>query len=219
MKETGTCCGGASRVHRVLAVVGEGFEEVELAMYTDLAGWTRLLGGMPAVEIVVGGFREVIRSKHGLRIMRDVSLDEAATRDWEALYIPGGWPDAGHEEIYREPVPSLIRRVHASGGVIATNCTGIFAVGEAGLLRGRRATTYVSPGGCGHCARNGERLAAYGAIHTDGPIVVDDRIFSDIGPAVGIPAALAFFKTFVGESGVARIERELRGADRASSHV
>ena len=212
-----TCCGKKHIAHRLLAVVGQGFEELELAVYTDLAGWTRLLDGMPRVEVSIGGFHEIIRSQHGLRIVRDVSVEDAASREWEGLIIPGGWPDGGYEEIYKEPVPSLIRRTHERGGIIATSCTGIFAVGEAGLLKERRATTYVSPGGCAHCTANHKRLASYGAIVTDEPVVADDRILSDVGPSVGVQGALELFRRLIGEGAVSRIQVELAGARRTAA--
>lgn len=205
------CCQSKPISHRLLAIVGQGFEELELAPYTDLAGWTRILQGMPGVSVSIGGFHEIIRSRHGLRIVRDLSIETAAAEDWDGLVIPGGWPGSGYEELYREPVLSLIRRVHQRGGLIATSCSGVFAVGEAGLLRGRRATTYVSPGGCSSCTTNGERLASYGAVVCEGPLVMDGRILSDIGPAVGLRGALELFRHFIGDEGVLRLQRELRG--------
>lgn len=210
------CCARNEIAHRLLAVVGQGFEELELAVYTDLAGWTRVLDGMPGVEVCIGGFHDVIQSRHGLRILRDMSLHDAAPQEWDGLIIPGGWPDSGYEEIYREPVLSLIRRIHGRGGTIATSCTGIFAVGEAGLLKERRATTYVSPGGCALCTDNHKRLASYGAIVCDEPIVADGRILSDVGPSVGVRGAMELFRGLIGEGAVSRIQVELAGARRTA---
>ena len=138
--------------------------------------------------------------------MRDLPIEEAARHEWEALVIPGGWPDGGYNEIYQEPVLSIIQRTWERDGIIATSCTGIFPVGEAGLLRGRRATTFVSPGGCAFCSENKDRLAAYGAIVCNGPMVADQRIFSDIGPGVCTSTALELFRAFIGESGVSRLQ-------------
>ena len=196
--------------HRFLALVGQGFEDVELTPYTSLAGWTRLLPNLPQIQVVITGFHEVIRSRHVLRVLRERDLEAAAQKEWDAVIIPGGWPDGGYEELYQEPVLSIIRRTHAQGGVIATSCTGIFAVGEAGLLKGRRATTFVSLNGCcSLCAKNAERLAEYGALVCQDPLIVDERIFSDIGPAIGLRGALTLLEVFIGENGVARLRAEL----------
>jgi len=198
--------------HNILAIVGQGFEDVELAIYTDLAGWTRSIAGVANIHITIAGSNEVIQSCHGLRVLRDVSFVEAAEHHWDALVIPGGWPNSGYDELYQEPVSSLIRKTYQQGGLIATSCTGIFTVGEAGLLQGVRATTYVSPGGCCECTGNADRLAGYGAIVTHERIVSDQRIFSDIGPTVGIQAVFQFFAYFIGEEGVRKIQKELQGS-------
>jgi 4-methyl-5(b-hydroxyethyl)-thiazole monophosphate biosynthesis len=202
--------------YRFLALVGQGFEDVELTPYTSLAGWTLLLPNLPQIQVVISGFHEIIRSRHGLRVLRDLDLEAAAQQEWDAVIIPGGWPDEGYEELYQEPVLSIIRRTHAQGGVIASSCTGIFAVGEAGLLKGRRATTFVSPNGsCSLCAKNAERLADYGALVCPEPFIVDERILSDIGPAIGLRGALALLEVFIGRAGVASLREELL-LDRAS---
>lgn len=194
----------------VLAIVGRGFEDVELAAYTSLAGWTRLAPALPSVQVLITGFHEVIPSRHGLRLFRDLPLDAAAARDWDAVIVPGGWPDAGYEELYQEPVLSLLRRTYTQGGIIATSCTGIFVAGEAGLLKGRRATTYASPDGqCPSCAEHPKWLAAYGAEVCEAPVVADDRILSDIGPAVGLHGALTLLQLLIGEAAVNQLRKDL----------
>lgn len=94
--------GGSPR--RVVAIVGQGFEEVELAMYTDPAGGTALVEGVPKPNLSIASLQNPVRPKHGLRFGRDLDLESASVREWDAVYVPGGRPESGNEEIDRPDV-------------------------------------------------------------------------------------------------------------------
>jgi len=99
-----------------------------------------------SVEIL-GLRRGAFRASSGLRIYADRRFDEVG-RGIDTLFIAGG---TGSER-YRQHPPLLrwIRRQASSVRRLASVCTGAFFLAEAGLLRGRRATTdrrSPAPGG------------------------------------------------------------------------
>jgi protease I len=82
------------------------------------------------------------RSKHGYEVSIDVPVTEVDAAEVDALVIPGGYaPDLmrTHEEMV-----DLVRRVNSSGGIIAFICHAGWVPISAGILNGRRATSYAA---------------------------------------------------------------------------
>jgi transcriptional regulator GlxA family with amidase domain len=96
-----------------------------------------------------------------------------------------------------------LRTHHASGGSVASVCSGADALGAAGLLDGRRYTT--------HHDLTDELAARYpkATIVRDVLYVVDDRVITSAGIASGIDLALHLVATRHGAGAAARIAREM----------
>lgn len=105
----------------------------------DLTGPFEILSRVPnSTYRVYAPGPEPVRDVRGLRLLPDATLGEAPRLD--VLHVPGG---QGQEALMRdEAVLGWIRQQAAGASHVLSVCTGALLLGAAGLLVGRRATTY-----------------------------------------------------------------------------
>ena len=108
--------------------------------------------------------------------------------------LAGGFYSYGFDEAFDEKIYRLANDIYYKGGYIATMCVGILPIAEAGLLKGKKATTY--PYSRNH--DNIERLKKNGAIVVNGSVVMDDRIISCNGPGSAVDVAFLLMEHLLG---------------------
>jgi transcriptional regulator GlxA family with amidase domain len=125
-------------------------------------------------------------------------LDALAEAD--TILVPGFDPVA-----WPPPAAALdaLRAAHARGARVGSICTGAFALAEAGLLDGRRATTHWR-----HAARLAE---LYPAVEVDpGVLYVDDGdVLSSAGVASGIDLCLHLVRRDHGAAAANAVARQM----------
>jgi predicted amidohydrolase len=82
---------------RVLLFLPQGFEEYEAGVFTDVIGWSRVIGIEP-VEVVTAGLRHEVKCKWNFNVRPEISFEDINISDYDALAIPGGFEDAGFYE-------------------------------------------------------------------------------------------------------------------------
>ncbi|MCK5427097.1 MAG: DJ-1/PfpI family protein [Thermodesulfovibrionia bacterium] len=190
---------------RVLLFAPQGFEDLELTAFTDILGWTRVLQDVKPIDVIITAFKRNIRSKHGLIIKAHVLFHEINAGDFGALIIPGGFNDSGYKEAYNEKILDLIRKVYKRGGIITAMCVGSLPVARAGILKGRKATTYS----LSTRHDNFQILRDCGAIAVKQRIVVSDRIITSRGPDTTIDVAFKLIEMLHGKEDMNKVKKAL----------
>ncbi|WP_421838259.1 DJ-1/PfpI family protein [Novosphingobium sp.] len=174
---------------RVLLLLAEGFEPLEAAGFTDVLGWANIDGDEP-IELVSAGLRPCLRATFGFSVVPDALVADLDLDTFDALAVPGGFASAGfYEDALSEPFLAVIRHFEAREKPVASVCVASLALGAAGVLQGRRATTYHQVGG-----QRKAQLEAYGAQFVDQAIVIDGKLLTSTGPGTGVEVAFALLR-------------------------
>ena len=178
-------------MHRVCVVLANGFEEIEAVTVIDVlrrAGVEVTMLGVDGAEIT---------GSHGISVKADAVLAEEADRRWDIVILPGGLPGA-HTLRDSEAVQALIRRQHAAGGKLAAICAAPIALGKAGVLAGRRATSYP-----------GFESELHGAEVVAEPVVRDRELLTSRGPGTAMEFALALVSDLKGEEEASELRKRM----------
>jgi 4-methyl-5(b-hydroxyethyl)-thiazole monophosphate biosynthesis len=143
----------------VLAILAEGFEEIEAIASIDLL---RRAGA----EVVTASLDEGVHviGRTGVTIHTDLALAEVLDREFDCIFLPGG---PGVKRLRADPrVNAIVRRQHAAGRWLAAICAGPAVLHDAGLLAGRRYTAHFSVAGELPDILGDERVVADGRLLT-----------------------------------------------------
>lgn len=213
MADLGNTVKEVEQSHKVLLFLANGYEDLEATAVLDTCGWTSYRPGLPEVRVVIAAMQKPVAGRFGTSFSPDLLLNEVRPEDYAAIAIPGGFDSHGYaEQAYEEALLNLIRSVHAKGGVILTMCVGILPVAEAGLLMGKRATTYSF-------SRSEDRrahLQRCGATLSDQPVELDDRIISCSGPAHAVRATQLMLRMLLGDTAAEAIAAYMHGSPAAA---
>ncbi len=114
-------------------------------MYQELELWYPLLRlrEAGAETFVVGsGSAQEYKSKLGYPVDVDAVADDVQARDIDAVIIPGGYsPDL----MRRYPaMVKLVREANEQGKIVAAICHAGWMLASAGVLRGKKATSFFA---------------------------------------------------------------------------
>lgn len=190
---------------RVLLLLADGFEPLEAAGFTDVLGWANIDGDEP-LELVSAGLRSPLKATFGFSVIPDALVADLDLDSFDALAVPGGFGKAGfYNDALSEPFLAVIRHFAARRQPVASVCVASLALGAAGVLAGRVATTYHQKGG-----KRRAQLEAYGARFVDQTLVIDHNLISSTGPGTAIEVAFALLTDLTSEAVSERIRALMR---------
>lgn len=98
----------------------------------------------------------------------DLPLSETRIEDFDALFVPGGLMSCDRLRMHPETL-MFLRAFFDSGKPIATSGHGVWPLATAGLLRGRKVTSWPSLRG---------DIEGAGAVWLDQPVVLDRHLLT-----------------------------------------
>ncbi|MDD5422568.1 MAG: type 1 glutamine amidotransferase [Candidatus Omnitrophica bacterium] len=126
--------------------------------------------GMETVLVGTGTKKEY-KSKEGYPAAEEISIKRAKVDDFAAVVVPGGYaPDILRRY---DDVNRFVRDMYNKGKVVASICHGGWVLASAGILKGRKATSFS--------AIKDDVINA-GAQFIDKEVVVDGNLITSRNP-------------------------------------
>jgi len=178
----------------VLVPLAQGCEELEAVTVVDLL---RRAG----INVVTAGLdAQPVTASRGMTLLPDMTLEMALQQRFDMVVLPGGLPGADH--LGDDPrVIRLLQEMAASDAYTAAICAAPRVLARAGLLDGKRATSY--PGAL-------DIEAIPGIEYLETAVVTDGRIITSRGPGTAMDFALVLIETLVGKSKRDEVEAGLQ---------
>lgn len=178
---------------KVLIPLAPGCEELEAVTVIDIL---RRAG----IEVITAGLvAGPVRASRDTVLLPDTTLDEALHQDYDLIVLPGGMP--GSEHLKNDVrVIGLLQKMAAAGKYVAAICAAPMALYAAGLLQGKRVTSF--PG----------VLDELPGSHTylNNAVVVDGNIVTSRGPGTAMDFALALVELLTDRARRGQVEMSLQ---------
>lgn len=171
---------------KIDALLFDGFDELDFFGVFE----TLRMAGL-SVETHSLYQQEFVTAAYGSKLVPDAFVTAQLKSD--LLLVPGGgWisraPKGAWAEVQKGTILDVVKSAHAAGTVIATVCTGSLVLGNAGILRDRKATT-------NHGAV--KELINCGAKYIDARVVDDGDIITAGGITASLDLGLWLVERFV----------------------
>jgi transcriptional regulator GlxA family with amidase domain len=185
-------------------VVMLAFEDAQIL---DITGPLQVLGAAnrsrrgPVYDIVLAARKAgPLRTSEGLSLVADAAFGKSLIRNVDTLMVAGG---TGVDAMRADKMLiGLLREGAKTARRVVSICTGAFLLAEAGLLKGRRATT--------HWRMADKFRSAFPdvALEPDAIYVRDGKIWTSAGVTAGMDLALALVREDFGDELALAIARQ-----------
>lgn len=188
---------------KILLIISQGTELLEIAPFTDIFGWNGVVGKKNTI-LKTAGFHDVISNTWNLKTLPEINLENENLDidSYDALVIPGGFGFKGFfEDMKKVEFQNLIKEFVKKNKFVVAICTGVIPLGEAGVLKNVKATTYLLDNN-----RYFNQLQKYGAIPIREEIVRDGNIITCSGPKNAIEVGFLLLSLLTDEENMKKVK-------------
>ena len=178
---------------KILILISQGVEILELSPFIDIFGWNMVVGKKNTTTTTTS-IHDIIYCTWNLKIFPQLNLKKESIdlEEYDALVIPGGFGKAGFFNDMKDSIfKNIIQHFNEKNKIIIGVCTGVIPLGEAGILKGRKATTYLLDN-----ERYFSQLEKYDAIPIREEIVEDKNLITCSGPKNALETAFLLLEKF-----------------------
>ena len=169
-------------------------EELDFAGPWEMFNAWRKYSNGPEACFTVAEKKEVIKCVNGLSIVPDYQFSDCPPLD--CLLVPGGI--GTRKELGNESLIQFVQQQASACKNVLSVCTGSLILHAAGLLKGKKATTYWS------CL---SELQEQGDVRIlEERFVRDGKIWTAAGVSAGIDMALAFIAAQAGDDTAGKVQ-------------
>lgn len=169
---------------RVGVVVFDGFLSGEVVAPVEVFARAASEGSQPFDVFTVAASNNLVRSHEGLQIQPRATF--ATSPPLDILVVPSSMDT--QRLLADRALVAFIKERGPRARYVASHCSGAFLLGKAGLLDGRRATTYI--GG----AASLQKMFPKARVEGDKHIVVDGNLITTIGGAMSYEGSLTLLE-------------------------
>ncbi|MBF0127404.1 MAG: DJ-1/PfpI family protein [Magnetococcales bacterium] len=159
---------------RVLIPLAQGCEELEAVTLMDILR-------RADIEVVAAGLMAgPVTCSRGVVLVPDATLDAVLEEAFDLIVLPGGLPGTNHLDA--DPrIHRLLRKMAQEGGLVGAICAAPLVLANAGLLQGKKATSYPE-------CMPAEHLPNMD--YQEVPVVRDGNVITSRGPGTAMDFAL-----------------------------
>ncbi|HZJ58604.1 MAG TPA: DJ-1 family glyoxalase III [Clostridia bacterium] len=178
---------------KVIVFLADGFEEVEALTVVDYLRRVDI-----SVETISITREREVMGAHDIPVLADKTIDEVGDAElYDGVIIPGGLP--GATNLRDNPmVIETVKGVYENGKLAAAICAGPIVLERAGIIEGRRVTSYP-----------GFKDQLPGSIYVEQGVVRDGNIITARGPALAVYFAIEIAEYFLGEKKAEELQRAI----------
>lgn len=168
--------------------MAEGCEEIEALTVVDMLR----RAGIEVAMISVSGKKEV-KGSHNITFMTDIPAEYMDFDMLDGVVLPGGMPGTINLK-ESEIVQKIIGQFADENKLVSAICAAPSVLGEAGLLKGKKATSYL-----------GFEDKLLGATVVTDAVAVDGNIITSRSMGTAIPFSLEIIRFLLGDEAVAKL--------------